>query len=123
MGARLLLELDRRGPSSKRRELTNTSHSGNSSSSLRSSLSTRNSQALKLVEERCVFLASQRASSCRGTLERVDLAGPAERGAALLVRVGIWKSEELASVASNNVLDIVEDIAFKDTLSTSVTTL
>lgn len=56
-------------------------------------------------------------------MEEVDLTGPAKRGAALLVGVGIGRTEELASVASDNVLNVVEDVALEDTTCASITAL
>src|SRR5690242_6749417 len=116
-------ELDRRGPCSKRRNLTNARTVRNPSDNLSCSPSTCNALSIEFAKERSIPLASQRAGSGRGTLEEVGLASPSERSAALLVRGGIGRSEELASILSDNVLDIVEDIAFENAAGPSVTTL
>ena len=56
-------------------------------------------------------------------MEEVDLARPSESSAALLVRVGIRGTEELASVVGYNILNVVEDVALEDSTGASITSL
>ena len=56
-------------------------------------------------------------------MEEVDLARPSESSAALLVRVGVRGTKELASVVGYNILNVVEDVTFEDSTGASITSL
>lgn len=56
-------------------------------------------------------------------MEEVDLARPSESSAALLVRVGVRGTKELASVVGYNILNVVEDVTLEDSTGASITSL
>jgi hypothetical protein len=119
----LIPELGRGGPGSKCGKLSNTSSLRNPDRGSRSGGSLRNGQSLEIAEERSVLFAGERVAGGGSTLEEVDLAGPAESGAALFVGVGIRRTEESATVVCNNGVNIVENVALKDTAGSGLTAL
>lgn len=56
-------------------------------------------------------------------MEEVDFARPAESSAALLVRVGVGRTKELASVVGYNILNVVEDVTLEDSTGAGITSL
>lgn len=120
---RLIPELGRNGPAGKLFDMASTSAPWNPVCDGSSSLGRRNALALEFTKERSVLLASKRVGRLRSTLEQVDVASPAQSTVALLICSSIGRAEKLAFIVGDQVLHVVENVAFEDTTCAGITAL